>query len=48
VASEPDYLAAGRPLGEFLDDFPSVTPDQAAAVLEEAKGVLLSPPPSTE
>ena len=28
-----DYLAGGHPLGEFLDDFPSVTRDQAVAAL---------------
>ena len=37
-----DYLEAGRPLDEFLDDFPSVTREQAVAVLEEAKQVLVS------
>lgn len=29
-----DYLEAGDPLDEFLDDFPSVTRDQAVAALE--------------
>jgi uncharacterized protein (DUF433 family) len=28
-----DYLAAGRPLSEFLFDFPDVSSDHAAAVL---------------
>lgn len=37
-----DYLQAGRSLDEFLDDFPSVTREQAVAVLEEAKQVLVS------
>jgi uncharacterized protein (DUF433 family) len=32
-----DYLAAGEPLSEFLEDFPSVTRDQAAAALREAE-----------
>lgn len=32
-----DYLEAGRPLDEFLDDFPSVTREQAIRALEEAK-----------
>jgi uncharacterized protein (DUF433 family) len=32
-----DYLEAGQPLAEFLDDFPSVTREQAVAALEEAK-----------
>lgn len=37
-----DYLEAGHPLDEFLDDFPSVTREQAVAALEEAKRVLVS------
>ena len=37
-----DYLEAGHPLDEFLDDFPSVTREQAVAVLEEAKQILVS------
>lgn len=37
-----DYLEAGRPLNEFLEDFPSVSRDQAIAVLEEAKEVLVA------
>ena len=37
-----DYLEAGRPLDEFLDDFPSVTREQAVGALEEAKRVLVS------
>lgn len=28
-----DYLEAGEPLGEFLDDFPSVSREQAMAAL---------------
>jgi uncharacterized protein (DUF433 family) len=36
-----EYLEAGDPLDEFLDDFPSVTRDQAVAVLELAKTMLL-------
>ncbi len=28
-----DYLAGGHPLAEFLDDFPSVTREQAVAAL---------------
>ncbi|MGI0492142.1 DUF433 domain-containing protein [Alkalinema pantanalense CENA528] len=31
-----DYLAAGDPLNEFLDHFPSVQPEQAIAVLQLA------------
>lgn len=37
-----DYLEAGDSLDEFLDDFPSVSRDQAVQVLELAKEVLLS------
>ena len=36
-----DYLEAGDPLGEFLDDFPTVTREQAIAALEQAKDALL-------
>jgi uncharacterized protein (DUF433 family) len=36
-----DYLEAGHPLDEFLDDFPSVSREQAVAALEEAKEVLI-------
>ena len=32
-----DYLEAGDSLDEFLDDFPSVTQEQAVTVLEYAK-----------
>ena len=37
-----DYLEAGRPLAEFLDDFPTVSHHQAVAVLEQAKEFLTS------
>lgn len=37
-----DYLTAGDPLDEFLLDFPSVTRDQAVAVLELAKEMVLA------
>lgn len=37
-----DYLEAGDPLGEFLEDFPSVSRDQAIAALEQAKDALLA------
>ena len=30
-----DYLQAGEPLGEFLEDFPTVTREQAVAALRE-------------
>jgi uncharacterized protein (DUF433 family) len=32
-----DYLEAGDTLGEFLNDFPSVTREQAVAALELAR-----------
>ena len=38
-----DYLEAGQPLSEFLDDFPNVTREQAVvAALEQAKEALLA------
>ena len=37
-----DYLEAGRPLAEFLDDFPTVSRGQAIAALEQAKEMLTS------
>jgi uncharacterized protein (DUF433 family) len=37
-----DYLEAGDPLDEFLDNFPSVSREQAIAVLELAKEMLLA------
>jgi uncharacterized protein (DUF433 family) len=37
-----DYLEAGDPLGEFLDDFPTVTRDQAVAALEQARDALFA------
>jgi uncharacterized protein (DUF433 family) len=36
------YLERGRPLAEFLADFPTVTEEQAVAALEEAKEALLA------
>ncbi len=33
-----DYFARGHPLDEFLRQFPSVTREQAQAVLELARG----------
>ena len=32
-----DYLEAGDPLSEFLEDFPTVSREQAVAALEQAK-----------
>lgn len=36
-----DYLEAGQPLADFLADFPSVSREQAIAVLEQARRALL-------
>jgi len=36
-----DYLEAGDSLNEFLTDFPTVTREQAVAVLEQARDALL-------
>ncbi len=35
-----DYLEAGDPLAEFLEDFPTVSREQAVAALEQAKDAL--------
>ncbi|MGH7842945.1 MAG: DUF433 domain-containing protein [Candidatus Binataceae bacterium] len=35
-----DYLEGGHSLSDFLDDFPSVSRDQAIAALEAAHEVL--------
>lgn len=35
-----DYLEAGDPLGEFLEDFPTVSREQAIAALDEARDAL--------
>jgi uncharacterized protein (DUF433 family) len=37
-----DYIEGGETLSEFLDDFPTVTREQAIAFLEEAKERMLS------
>jgi len=37
-----DYVEGGHPLSEFLDDFPTVTREQAIAALEQAKELLLA------
>jgi uncharacterized protein (DUF433 family) len=39
-----DYLEAGEPLSEFLEDFPTVSNAQAIAALEQAKEALLARP----
>lgn len=35
-----DYLEHGRTMNEFLEDFPSVTREEAVAALEQAKTSL--------
>jgi uncharacterized protein (DUF433 family) len=37
-----DYLEGGHTLGEFLEEFPSVTREAAIAALEHAKELVLS------
>ncbi len=37
-----DYIENGHTLDEFLDDFPSVTREQAVAALEQARELLTS------
>jgi uncharacterized protein (DUF433 family) len=37
-----DYLQAGEPLSEFLEDFPSVSKKLAIAALEQAKNRLIA------
>ena len=37
-----DYLEGGDPLEEFLENYPSVTRDQAVAFLEEAGKAALA------
>jgi uncharacterized protein (DUF433 family) len=37
-----DYLAGGHPLAEFLDDFPSVTREQAVAALRLASRSMVT------
>ena len=36
-----DYLEAGDRIGDFIDDFPSVTREQVIAVLESAREALV-------
>lgn len=42
VESLFDHLEAGVPLNEFLDDFPTVSKQQAIALLEVANKLLTS------
>ncbi len=37
-----DYIESNAPLDEFLDDFPTVSRDQAVSFLEQAKAALLA------
>lgn len=37
-----DYLEGGETLDEFLDDFPTVTREDAIGALEQAKALLFS------
>jgi uncharacterized protein (DUF433 family) len=37
-----DYLEAGQPLTEFLEDFPTVSKQHAVAALEQAKEALFA------
>ena len=37
LATLLDYLEAGQPLSEFLEDFPTVTREQAVAALEQPR-----------
>ncbi|HEX8847998.1 MAG TPA: DUF433 domain-containing protein [Gemmatimonadaceae bacterium] len=38
-----EYLEAGHPLDQFLDDYPDVSRDHAVGVLELAKRALVPP-----
>ena len=40
VQSLLDYLAGGHPLDEFLDDFPTVRPEQAVELLRRLNETL--------
>ena len=42
VQSLLDYLAGGHSLGEFLDDFPTVSREQAIGLLDVANKLLTS------
>ncbi len=37
-----DYLEAGDPLDEFLEDFPSVSREQAVAALDAARDLVFA------
>lgn len=40
VAIMLDYLAAGQPLEDFLEQYPSVSREQALRTIEEMKSLL--------
>ena len=37
-----DYIEGGHPLADFLEDFPSVSREQAVEALEQAKELLVA------
>jgi len=37
-----DYIEGGHPLADFLEDFPSVSRQQAIAALEQAKELVVA------
>jgi uncharacterized protein (DUF433 family) len=37
-----DYIEGGHPLADFVDDFPTVSREQAIAALEQAKELLVA------
>ena len=43
-----DYLEGGQTLGEFIDDFPTVTQESAISALELAKSLLVGQLPHVE
>lgn len=43
-----DYLQGGDRLGDLLEDFPTVSKDQALQVLDLAKAAWLSDPDETQ
>ena len=43
VQTPIDFLEAGHPLDQFLEEFPSVSRAHAVAVLELAKQALVTP-----
>ena len=48
VRSLFEYVAAGVPVSDFLDDFPTVRPDLAVKVLKLAEQALLARYPAVE